>query len=148
VTTIAELVQHCDDALKDHQRVTPGPWQWWTSNSVRRLSSPKGDGDVLHGSRHPIDGVVDIVGNEHDKNFIAAVRVREPIIADSLRELLKALETCFDNNGLSADGFIEILESNRRLRTKLGEACDLAETLLGDKNDPRIAELRQEATKR
>lgn len=145
---IADLVQLCDDALAEHANATPGPWKWWTSNSYRRLSSPNGDGDVLHGYRDPRDGVVDIVGNEYDKAFIANARVREPVLAESLRELLKALETCFDNNGLSADGFIEILESNKRLRTKLGEACDLAAKLIGDKDDPRIAELRQEATKR
>lgn len=146
--TVAYLAELCEQALADDIRTTPGPWEWWTSNSVRRLSSPKGDGDVLYGSKHPIDGVVDIVGNEHDKNFIATVRTREPQIAQALRGLLQVLEHCFDRNQLSADGFIEILAANRRLRLKLLEACDLTEKLLGDRDDPRVLALRQEAAKR
>jgi len=145
--TVADLLKLCEDAVVDHRRATPGPWTWWTSNSFRRLSSPKGDGDVLCGYRSPHDGVVDIVGSDHNKNFIATVREREPVIAEALRDLLKALEACFERNQLSADGFIEILEANRRLRLKLVEACDLAATLMGDRDDPRIIELRQEATR-
>lgn len=145
--TVAALNTLCEDALADDVRATPGPWTWWTSNSVRRLSA-QGDGDVLHGSKHPIDGVVDIVGNEHDKTFIAAARTREPQIAQALHGILQIFEHCFERNQLSADGFIEILAANRRLRLKLLEACDLAEKLLGDRDDPRIIALRQEAGKR
>jgi hypothetical protein len=116
---VADLMTLCEQALADHERATPGPWLWWTSNSFRRLSSPNGDGDVLHGSVHRIDGVVDIVGNEADKNLIANMRAREHLIASALHGLLKALVPAFEKSQLSADGFIEILEENRRLREKL-----------------------------
>jgi hypothetical protein len=105
---VEDLLKLCDEAIVDHQRVTPGPWKWWTSNSVRRLSSPVGDGDVLHGSTHPRDGVVDVVGNEIDKNFIATVRTREPVLAAALREQL---------------------ELTTHLRLRLVEMCGIAESL-------------------
>lgn len=46
---------------------TPLPWRWWTSNSMRRLSScPTGkDGDVAHAFR-AADGVPDIAIREAD----------------------------------------------------------------------------------
>ena len=41
---------------------TPGPWEWWTSNSFRRLSSnaTRKDGDVMHGVAQR-DGHGDVV---------------------------------------------------------------------------------------
>lgn len=46
---------------------TPLPWRWWTSNSMRRLSSdPTGKaGDVAHAFR-AADGVPDIAIREAD----------------------------------------------------------------------------------
>ena len=46
---------------------TPLPWRWWTSNSMRRLSSdPTGkDGDVAH-AFVAADGVPDIAIHEAD----------------------------------------------------------------------------------
>jgi len=118
---VAELMNLCEQALADHAHATPEPWHWATSNSYRRLSSARGDGDVLYGSVHPIDGVVDVVGKDADKNFIAAARSREHVLASSLHGLLKALVPCLEKNQLSADGFIEILEDNRRLRARVAE---------------------------
>ena len=111
----------CEEAIAEHERATPGPWEWWTSNSVRRLSSPKGDGDVLHGYRSPYDGVIDIVGNDADKNLIANMRTREPVLAGVLRDLLKALAPFLDEAGLSADGFIEVLQENQILRQRVAQ---------------------------
>lgn len=50
---------------------TPGPWTWWTSNSVLRLSADDGiDGGVLHAySRR---SHADICCGESDRAFIAA----------------------------------------------------------------------------
>jgi len=48
---------------------TPGRWQWWTSNSFRRLSA-RGDGDVAYGWMQPSDGHPDIQIREHDMAFI------------------------------------------------------------------------------
>ena len=49
----------------------PGPWKWWTSNSVLRLSAADGiDGGVLHAYSHR--GHADICCGESDRAFIAA----------------------------------------------------------------------------
>jgi hypothetical protein len=58
------------------ERFTPGPWEWWTSNSWRRLSSEHRDhpreGAVLcpHVSRS--DGHPDVSISEADMALIAA----------------------------------------------------------------------------
>ncbi|HAT4981733.1 TPA: ead/Ea22-like family protein [Serratia marcescens] len=51
---------------------TPGPWEWFTSNSMARLSSiPSGkDGDVLSAFRAS-DGVPCVSVSQHDMTFIA-----------------------------------------------------------------------------
>lgn len=56
------------------EAASPGPWEWWTSNSIRRLSGPDGkDGGVLHAVVHR-DGVPDVEVREEDMAFIAAAR--------------------------------------------------------------------------
>ncbi|MBH2759604.1 ead/Ea22-like family protein [Serratia ureilytica] len=52
---------------------TPGPWEWFTSNSMARLSStPSGkDGDVLSSFRAS-DGVPCVSVSQYDMAFIAA----------------------------------------------------------------------------
>lgn len=52
---------------------TPGPWEWFTSNSMARLSStPSGkDGDVLSAFRAS-DGVPCVSVSQYDMAFIAA----------------------------------------------------------------------------
>lgn len=72
---------------------TPGPWKWWTSNSLRRLTShhlPGGqiefDGNVLHAYRSAGDGVADIAVSDDDMQLIAAAP-----------ELLSALEQMLDD---------------------------------------------------
>lgn len=50
---------------------TPGPWKWWTSNSFKRLSSPKGDGDVMF-AYSSNDGVSSISVTDSDMRLIAA----------------------------------------------------------------------------
>jgi hypothetical protein len=50
---------------------SPGPWQWWTSNSMLRLTGADGrDGDVLHGYVHA--GVGDVSCSEPNRAFIEA----------------------------------------------------------------------------
>jgi hypothetical protein len=50
---------------------TPGPWQWWTSNSTLRLTGADGkDGGVLSGTCYR--GVGDIVCTKANAAFIAA----------------------------------------------------------------------------
>ncbi|GEM_PF-4341687 len=50
---------------------TPGPWSWWTSNSVLRLTGDDGiDGGVLHAYSHR--GHADICCGESDRAFMVA----------------------------------------------------------------------------
>ena len=67
---------------------TPGPWKWFTSNSMARLSStPSGkDGDVLSAFRAS-DGVPCVRVSQHDMAFIAAVN---PIVVLALLAELEA----------------------------------------------------------
>lgn len=52
---------------------TPGPWEWWTSNSVRRLTGADGkDGGVLYAYRAASDGVADIAVSDANARLIAA----------------------------------------------------------------------------
>lgn len=56
--------------MREH---TPGPWEWWTSNSWRRLRhSDRGvSTNVLYPDVH-YDGQADIVVSEADMHLIAA----------------------------------------------------------------------------
>lgn len=55
---------------------TPGPWRWWTSNSLRRLTSEAGqggpDGGVLHAYISRSDGIADVSVSDADMHLIAA----------------------------------------------------------------------------
>lgn len=51
---------------------TPGPWQWWTSNSWRRLSSGTKDGNVLCPVVQRSDGHSDVIVSEADMALIEA----------------------------------------------------------------------------
>jgi hypothetical protein len=49
---------------------TPGPWEWWTSNSLKRLSAGDRDGKVLS-AYVARDGVADVTVAESDMALIA-----------------------------------------------------------------------------
>ncbi|WP_236588803.1 ead/Ea22-like family protein [Serratia ureilytica] len=65
---------------------TPGPWEWFTSNSMARLSSiPSGkDGDVLSAFRAS-DGVPCVSVSQYDMAFIAAAN--PAVVLELLSEL-------------------------------------------------------------
>jgi hypothetical protein len=64
---------------------TPGPWQWWTSNSTLRLTGADGkDGGVLHAYVH--SGYGDISCNEANRAFIEAANPA------AVRELVSEIE--------------------------------------------------------
>lgn len=51
--------------------VTELPWEWWTSNSFRRLSGADGkDGGVAFAFNNPADKHPDICINEQDARYI------------------------------------------------------------------------------
>lgn len=66
---------------------TKGPWEWWTSNSLKRLSAGGKDGAVLHAYRCP-DGASDIQVSDADARLIAS--------APELYEALEAMVKTFD----------------------------------------------------
>jgi hypothetical protein len=77
---------------------TPGPWRWWTSNSMRRLSSdPSGkDGDVVHAFRAS-DGVADIAILDRDMALIAGARNSLLRILDERDALLGSIKNLVDS---------------------------------------------------
>lgn len=73
--------------MADH---TPGPWKWWTSNSLMRLTADRGrDGGVLSAVRRS-DGFADIEVSDANARLIAA--------APDLMEVVQALITCADED--------------------------------------------------
>lgn len=87
---------------------TPGPWEWWTSNSWRRLRhSDRGvSTNVLYPSVHS-DGQADIDVTEDDMGLIAAAP-----------EMLAA--------GVEIDRLILVIESAVRYADQLNHAEVLA----------------------
>lgn len=56
------------------KKASAGPWEWWTSNSFRRLSGPDGkDGGIAYATVAR-DGQPDISIREDDMEFIAHAR--------------------------------------------------------------------------
>ena len=89
-------------ALKGaHARVTdrhaefPLEWQLQTSNSFRRIGTTYGDGHVLCGTKHPIDGHPDLTGATGVLDYIIAA---QPSV---VLALLDELERCEDTLTLS-----------------------------------------------
>lgn len=79
------------------EAATEGPWEIWTSNSVRRISA-RGDGDVLSAYTARYDGMPDLCGRnlDNDLRFIAAARTLVP-------QILAAYEqACAERNELAS----------------------------------------------
>lgn len=80
---------------------TPGPWQWWTSNSFLRLSSQATgkDGDVIDSFKMS-DGATSLSVKVADMNLIAAA----PDLLEALQNMVTAYEyeASIDNPALLA----------------------------------------------
>lgn len=78
---------------------TPGPWEWWTSNSFLRLSSKTTgrDGDVID-SFGMSDGATSLSVKADDMALIAAA----PDLLESLQNMVEAYqhEASIDNPAL------------------------------------------------
>lgn len=72
---------------------TPGPWEWWTSNSFLRLSSKTTgrDGDVID-SFGMSDGATSLSVKADDMNLIAAA----PDLLEALQLSLNAMNEMGD----------------------------------------------------
>ena len=64
-------------------------WELQTSNSFRRIGTPYGDGDVLCGTKHPIDGHPDLLASPGVLDYIVAA---QPRVVLALLDQLAALE--------------------------------------------------------
>lgn len=108
-----------EDELDDIERydaaATAGPWLWWTSNSMRRLSSVPGgkDGDVAH-ARIAVDGMPDISIREEDMALVEAYRKAAPRMARELRRLYDI----DDAHGLTLKALSNALERERVLQVE------------------------------
>jgi hypothetical protein len=102
---------------------TPGPWQWWTSNSWRRL---KRDG---HGITQNVlepyvckDGHPDCSVSEADMRLIAAA----PDELDALRAFVTAAQSWHDfhhgSNDIACDWLCECIAPGIAALTKAGYA--------------------------
>lgn len=92
---------------------TPGPWEWWTSNSFLRLSSKTTgrDGDVID-SFGMSDGATSLSVKADDMNLIAAA----PDLLEALQEIVFLYE--------HDEGCRELTEYKRAkaaIRKSLGE---------------------------
>ena len=79
-----------NEALAKEKPMTPAPWEWWTSNSFRRLSA-KGDGDVLHGTIQRHDNHPDVVCSEADQEGIVFSRNNLKAMATSLQDAVEEI---------------------------------------------------------
>ncbi|MFC7515117.1 hypothetical protein ACFQUU_08885 [Herbaspirillum sp. GCM10030257] len=90
----------CDTDLDELARLadaaTPGPWKWWTSNSVVRLSGADGkDGGVL--SAVMLTNGPAILCSPANQAFIAAA---DPLVVGSLVERIQDLQRLLDGERL------------------------------------------------
>ena len=124
----ADTLEELDDGERD---ATPGPWEWWTSNSWRRLSGPNGkDGGVLCPDNHPVDRHPDLRVSQEDMWLIENLRNSARALIDeakasfAFRELLE--------NQVKACNQLQL--ENQRLRRELAAsrsqtdaACEMAD---------------------
>lgn len=79
------------------QAATPGPWEWWTSNSFLRLSGPDGrDGGVLYACNIRNEYAT-VVVSEADRRFIAEARTALPALIARNRELERLNAVAYQN---------------------------------------------------
>ncbi|WNG69303.1 hypothetical protein [Cupriavidus gilardii] len=82
---MAEL--NLDELGRLAKAATPGPWEWWTSNSFLRLSGSDGrDGGVLYACNIRNEYAT-VVVSEADRRFIAEARTALPALIARIHEL-------------------------------------------------------------
>ena len=68
-------------------------WQLQDSNSFRRIGTPYGDGDVLCGTKHPIDGHPDLLAAPGVLDYVVAA---QPCAVLALLDYVDAIEGKLD----------------------------------------------------
>ena len=124
-----DIARLATEALEDGRSATPGPWAI--------------DGDTDHRGEYRVDGITSPDGfvvicdsgvyppDEPTARFIAAARLREPLLAAGVLDLTRQLaEARAENAELRSDpGFwgrtaARLTDENRQLRAARDEACD------------------------
>ena len=106
-------------------------WKLWTSNSFRRIGA-HGDGDVLCGTKHPIDGQPDLLAAPGVLDYVIAA---QPRVVIQLLDDVAALEDKLAAAGVVSD---KIEDFERRLNEMAAAhiaALDALVTLLKDTPD-------------
>jgi hypothetical protein len=101
-----------------------GRWSLQTSNSFRRIGC-HGDGDVLCGTKHPIDGHPDLLAPPGVLDYIVAV---QPCV---VLELLEELRQCAEALELSRKHHAEDHDELERLRESLEDKLSRAQLVDG-----------------
>lgn len=110
-----------------YARSTPGRWNWWTSNSMRRLSTDADgkDGGVMY-AYNASDGVPDIAVSKTDMAFVEMAHDRWPHLLDAV-ETLTAQNACLQAevleqarlNGMGGEREADLLGKVARLEREL-----------------------------
>lgn len=117
------------------KHATPGPWQWWTSNSWKRLKHDgKGETQNVIEPYVAHDGHPDLCVSLSDMAYIAACH------PEAIRALLAERDALIHDNAEYAGAANALATENERLR----DACERAiEWLEGWASaEPYLAELR------
>jgi hypothetical protein len=88
-------------------------WELQTSNSFRRIGTPYGDGDVLCGTKHPIDAHPDLLAAPGVLDYIIAAQPR------AVLALLDELDRCEETLALSRKHHAEDYADLERLRAEV-----------------------------
>ena len=106
-------------------------WKLWTSNSFRRIGA-HGDGDVLSGTKHPIDGQPDLLAAPGVLDYIIAA---QPRIVIQLLDDVAALEDKLGAARVVSDKIEDVERRLNEMSAAHVAALDALTTLLGDTPD-------------
>jgi hypothetical protein len=98
---------------------TPLPWEWWTSNSFKRLSSGGKDGNVLYAYRAG-DGFPDVCIKPADMEYLVHACNNYPKLVDALRDAKLQIEYLHRKFSATGSGNA-VLASLEHFLRELGE---------------------------
>lgn len=108
-----------------------GDWQLQTSNSFRRIGA-HGDGDVLCGTKHPIDGHPDLLAAAGVLDYVVAA---QPRVVIQLLDTVDALEDKLRKAEIICDKIVEVEAALDRMSDVL-VALRAAVRQVADATDP------------
>jgi hypothetical protein len=106
-------------------------WKLWTSNSFRRIGA-HGDGDVLCGTKHPLDGQPDLLAAPGVLDYMIAA---QPRVVIQLLDDVAALEDKLAKARVVSDKIEDVERRLNEMAAAHVAALDAVVTLLGDTSD-------------